>query len=120
MKTFDTILTACPQHWMRLRANHPNQAPAQHIKYKTPLWSLWKYLPSEALSQEKVYSGRCRSSFRTMAIATSTATGKQTTEALKKWFSILSMPEDIQRDTGSHFTVTTMQYWVQGERKEKI
>lgn len=61
------------------------------------------------LVRVKVFSGL------TMAIANNTATRGQTIAALRHWLSILSMPECIQSDNGSHFTATLVQNWAQGE-----
>ncbi|KAF1397295.1 hypothetical protein FQV23_0003064, partial [Spheniscus humboldti] len=50
-----------------------------------------------------------------MATAVSTTTRDQMVQALRKWFSILPIPECIQSDDASHFTATVVQDWAQGE-----
>ena len=42
MKTCEAILTARPQCRIRLKANHPNQAAAQHVRQGKALWSTWQ------------------------------------------------------------------------------
>ncbi|XP_064008637.1 uncharacterized protein LOC135180213 [Pogoniulus pusillus] len=119
MTTCQAIISACPQCTVRLKANHPNLAPAQHIREDKKLWSTWQidyvgpFKPSHGkkyiLVGVEVVSGLV------MATATNAATGTQTIEALKQWFSFLPMPEYIQSDNGSHFTASSVQDWARGE-----
>lgn len=40
---------------------------------------------------------------------------ENTVPSLKEWFSILPLPEEIQSDNGSHFTVMVIQDWAKEE-----
>ncbi|KAF1411356.1 hypothetical protein FQV22_0011187, partial [Spheniscus magellanicus] len=44
-----------------------------------------------------------------MAKAVKAATGANTVQCLRGWFSTLPHPEEIQRDNGSHFTAGVIQ-----------
>ena len=119
MKACEATITACPQCHIRLKANHPNQAPPQHVRQGKALWSTWQvdYTGPLKLSHGKkihlvgveVVSGL------TMATACSAATGEQTVRVLREWFSVLPIPECIQSDNGSHFTATMVKDWARGE-----
>ena len=119
MRICEAVLTACANCQIRLKANHPNQVPAQHTKQGKALWSTWQidYVFPLKPSHGKRYIlvGVEVVSGLTMATAVSTATGDQTVRALQKWFSILPIPECIQSDNGLHFTATVVQDWARGE-----
>ena len=84
MRIREAVLMACPQCQIRLKVNHPNQAPAQHIEQGKALWSTWQidyvgpFKPSHGkryiLVGVEVVSGL------TMATVVSTATGTRQSE----------------------------------------
>ena len=86
MKTCEAILMACPQCQIRLKADHPNQAPAQHIRQGKALWSTWQidYVGPLKPSHGKkyIFVGVEVVSGLSMATAISTATRDQTVQAL--------------------------------------
>ncbi|KAK4808439.1 LOW QUALITY PROTEIN: hypothetical protein QYF61_004892 [Mycteria americana] len=106
-------------HNAELKADQPNQAPAQHIRQGKALWSTWHigYVGPLRTSHGKkyIFVGVELASGLTMATAVSTATRDQMVQALRKWFSILPTPECIQSDNESHFTATAVQDWARGE-----
>ena len=124
MKMCEAILMACPQCQVRLKINHPNQTPAQHIKEGKALWSTWQvdYVGPLKPSHGRrfILVGVGVVSGLTMATAVNVATGGQTVQVLKGWFSILPISECIQSDNGSHFTAAVVQDWARGEGIEWV
>ena len=86
MKTREAILTACPQCPIRLNANHPNQAPAQHIRQGKALWSTWQADYSGPLrpssGRKYILVGVEVASGLSVATAVGTATADQTVQVL--------------------------------------
>lgn len=41
-KTYETILTECPQCRLKLQLDHPAKAPPLHISKGKALWSTWQ------------------------------------------------------------------------------
>lgn len=113
MTTYETIISVCLQYRIKLKVNHPNLAPSQHICHNKNLWNSWQvdYVGPCKLSHGKKYVlvGIEVVSGLTMATVTRIALGTLTMEVLEHWFSILPMPEYIQSDNGLHFTATSVQ-----------
>ncbi|KAK4830420.1 hypothetical protein QYF61_011044 [Mycteria americana] len=97
MKTCEAILTVCLQRRIRLKADHPNQSAAQHIRQGKALWSTWQIDSVRPLrpshGKTHILLGVEVASGLSMATAVSTATGDQTLQALSKkmtgWTAII-------------------------------
>lgn len=55
-----------------------------------------------------------------MATAATAATGENTVHSLKKLFSTLPFPEEIQSDNGSHFTAKLVLGWAKEEGIQQV
>lgn len=119
VKLCEQVVTACSQCCLRLSKDHVSKAPPLHIRDKKMLWHTWQigYIGPLRPSRGKRYIlvGVELISGITTAKAVTAVTGENTVHSLKKWFSVLPLPEEIQSDDGSHFTTTVVQDWAKEE-----
>ncbi|KAF4804444.1 hypothetical protein TURU_007906 [Turdus rufiventris] len=113
-----TYILACEQCRKQVE-RHPLEDDPLHLRNDKSLWDVWQidYIGPFRKSSDKnfVLVGVEIISGLVQVEVFKRATGDNTVKALQEWFGTFPKPQEIQSDSGTHFTAKVVQDWAKDE-----